>query len=217
MWMKPRACSSIAATTLGWEWPVVTTAMPAVKSRNRLPSTSVTQHPSPLSMTKGYARVKLGDIARASRAISAAAFGPGSGVLMRGFTSGENNSVVTLTKEQVRILNARHFATVATVMPDGSPEATVVWIETDGKYIYFNTAFPRLKARNLERDRRVAITVFDPKPPYHDVLAIRGRAELIFEGADAHIDKLSRAYEGKPFDFRPGQKRVIVRVTPERI
>ena len=136
---------------------------------------------------------------------------------MRGFTSGENNSVVTLTKEQVRILNARHFATVATVMPDGSPEATVVWIETDGKYIYFNTAFPRLKARNLERDGRVAITVFDPKHPYDDVLAIRGRAELIFEGADAHIDKLSRLYEGKPFDFRPGQKRVIVRVTPERI
>jgi PPOX class probable F420-dependent enzyme len=125
--------------------------------------------------------------------------------------------VVALTKRQVRLLNARHFATVATVMPDGSPEATVVWIETDGKYIYFNTAFPRLKAKNLERDPRVAITVFDPTHPYDDVLAIRGRAELIFEGADAHIDKLSRIYEGKPFSFRPGQTRVIVKVTPERI
>jgi PPOX class probable F420-dependent enzyme len=125
--------------------------------------------------------------------------------------------VVTLTEQQVRILNARHFATVATVMPDGSPEATVVWIETDGKYIYFNTAFPRLKARNLERDPRVAITVFDPKHPYDDVLAIRGRAELIFEGANEHIDKLSRLYDGKPFKLPPGQKRVIVKVTPERI
>jgi len=132
--------------------------------------------------------------------------------------SGENSSVVALTKEQVRILNARHFATVATVMPDGSPEATVVWIETDGEYIYFNTAFPRLKARNLERDPRVAITVFDPKHPYDEVLAIRGRAELIFEGADEHIDKLSRLYVGKPFkSFLPGQTRVIVKVTPERI
>ena len=147
----------------------------------------------------------------------AAALGPGRGVLRRGFTSGENSSVVALTKQQVRILNARHFATVATVMPDGSPEATVVWIETDGKYIYFNTAFPRLKARNLERDPRVAITVFDPQHPYDEVLAIRGRAELIFEGADEHIDKLSSVYEGKPFTFRPGQKRVIVKVTPERI
>jgi PPOX class probable F420-dependent enzyme len=141
--------------------------------------------------------VKLGDIARASRAMRAAAFGPGRGVLRRGFTSGEKiAAVIALTKKQAQLLNARHFATVATVMPDGSPEATVVWIETDGKYIYFNTAFPRLKARNLERDPRVAITVFDPKQPYDEVLAIRGRAELVLEGADEHIDKLSRMYKG---------------------
>ncbi len=126
--------------------------------------------------------------------------------------------MVKLTKKQVQILNARHFATIATVMPDGSPEATVVWIETDGTYIYFNTAFPRLKALNLERDPRVAITVFDPKQPYRDVLAVRGRAELIREGANEHIDKLSRMYTARPFrDFRPGQTRVIVKVTPERI
>ena len=118
--------------------------------------------------------------------------------------------MIALTKKQAQLLNARHFATVATVMPDGSPEATVVWIETDGKYIYFNTAFPRLKARNLERDPRVAITVFDPRHPYDEVLAIRGRAELILEGADEHIDKLSRIYEGKPFkNYLPGQTRVI--------
>jgi PPOX class probable F420-dependent enzyme len=126
--------------------------------------------------------------------------------------------VVALTAEQVRILNGKNFATVATVMPDGSPEATIVWIETDGTYIYLNTAFPRLKARNLQRDPRVAITVFDCNRPYDEVLAIRGTAELILEGANEHIDKLSRMYEGKPFkDFRPGQTRVIVKVTPERI
>ena len=125
--------------------------------------------------------------------------------------------MVALTEQQVQILNGRHFATVATVNPDGSPEATVVWIETDGTYIYFNTALPRLKARNLERDPRVAITVFDPKHPYDDVLAIRGRAELIREGADEHIDKLSRMYKGEPFKFRRGQNRVIVKVTPEQI
>ncbi len=103
-------------------------------------------------------------------------------------------------------------------MPDGSPEATVVWIETDGTYVYFNTAFPRLKARNLERDPRVAITVVDCERPYDDVLAIRGRAELILEGADEHIEKLSRLYEDRPFQgFRPDQTRVIVKVTPERI
>src|SRR5712692_2473364 len=212
----------MAATTRGWECPVVTTAMPAVKSRNRLPSTSVTQQPLPWSITNGYARVKLGDIARASRAISSAAFGPGSGVRINGRRSAamraDNISVVKLTERQVRLLNGRHFATVATVMPDCSPEATIVWIETDGKYIYFNTAFPRLKALNLTRDNRVAITVVDPAHPYRDALAIRGRAELITEGANEHIEKLARTYTGYRFKgFRPGQQRVIVKVTPERI
>jgi len=125
--------------------------------------------------------------------------------------------VVKLTAHQVRIVNGKNFATVATVMPDGSPEATLVWIETDGTYIYFNTAVHRLKARNLQRDPRVAIVVYDCNEPYSNVLAIRGRAEMILEGADEHIDKLSRMYEGKPFGFRPTETRVIVKVTPERI
>ena len=131
---------------------------------------------------------------------------------------GDNISVVKLTARQVRIINGLRYATVATVMPDGSPEATVVWIETDGVHIYFNTAFPRLKARNLQRDNRVAITVFDPAHPYRDVLAIRGRSELITEGAREHIEKLARKYTGRAFKgFRPDQTRVIVKVTPERI
>ena len=126
--------------------------------------------------------------------------------------------MVKLSAYQVRLLNGLHFATVATVMPNCSPEATVVWIETVGKYIYFNTAFPRLKARNLQRDNRVAITVVDPKHPYRGALAIRGHAELIMEGANEHIEKLARMYTGRKFKgFRFDQTRVIVKVTPERI
>jgi PPOX class probable F420-dependent enzyme len=125
--------------------------------------------------------------------------------------------VVSLTAEQIAILNGKNFATVATVMPDGSPEATLVWIETDGTYVYFNTAVHRVKARNLQRDPRVAIVVYDCEDPYSEVLAIRGRVEMILEGADEHIDKLSRMYEGKPFTLRPTETRVIVKVTPERI
>jgi len=131
---------------------------------------------------------------------------------------GDNISVVKLTERQVRILNGRHFATVATVNPDCSPEATVIWIETDGEYIYFNTALHRLKARNLQRDNRVAITVYDPAHPYRDALAITGTAEFITEGANEHIEKLARSYTGYRFKgFKPGQTRVIVKVTPERI
>jgi PPOX class probable F420-dependent enzyme len=131
---------------------------------------------------------------------------------------GDNIKVVKLTARQVRILNGRHFATVATVNADCSPEATVIWIETDGTYIYFNTALHRIKARNLLRDNRVAITVVDPAHPYKDALAISGRAEFITEGANEHIEKLARTYTGYRFKgFRPGQTRVIVKVTPERI
>ena len=125
--------------------------------------------------------------------------------------------MVKLTEQQVRILNGKNFATVATVMPDGSPEATLVWIETDGTFIYFNTAMHRLKARNLKRDPRVSIVVYGCNEPYSDVLAIRGRVEMILEGANEHIDKLSHMYEGKAFAFRPAETRVIVKVTPERI
>lgn len=126
--------------------------------------------------------------------------------------------MVKLTARQVRILNGRHFATVATLMPDGSPQATVVWIETDGVYVYFNTAYRRVKVRNIERDNRVAITVFDPANPERDVLAIKGRAELIGEGAAEHADKVARMYTGRKFRrLRPGEVRVIVKVTPESV
>src|ERR1041384_4386055 len=72
-----RAWSSIAATTLGCEWPVEVTAMPAVKSRNSLPSTSVIHRPSPFATASGYGRVKLVESAALSRPTSAAARGPG--------------------------------------------------------------------------------------------------------------------------------------------
>ena len=122
-----------------------------------------------------------------------------------------------LTPEQVRLLNAPNFATVATVMPDGSPEATVVWIESDADHVYFNTAMHRLKARNLQRNPHVAVSVFDPADPYRG-LAVRGRAELILEGARESLDRISMAYDGKPFrDLEPGEVRVIVKITPEKI
>lgn len=103
-------------------------------------------------------------------------------------------------------------------MPDGSPQATVVWIETDGTYVYFNTAYHRVKVRNIERDNRVAITVFDPANPERDVLAIKGHAEVIKEGAAEHAHKLARMYTGRRFrHLRPGEVRVIVKVTPESV
>jgi PPOX class probable F420-dependent enzyme len=125
--------------------------------------------------------------------------------------------VPTLSPEQVKLLNPPHFATVATVMPDGSPEATVIWIESDSEHVYFNTAMHRLKARNLQRNPHVAVTVFNPDDPYVGV-AVRGRAELSTEGANEHIERLARAYTGEGFrGLGPNEVRVIVKITPERI
>jgi PPOX class probable F420-dependent enzyme len=125
--------------------------------------------------------------------------------------------VPKLSPEQVRLLNAPNFATVATVMADGSPEATVIWVESDAEHVYFNTAMHRLKARNLQRNPHVAVTVFDPDNPYRGG-AVRGRAELILEGANENADAVSRAYTGEPFrDLGPDEVRVIVKITPERI
>jgi PPOX class probable F420-dependent enzyme len=122
-----------------------------------------------------------------------------------------------LTPDQIRLLNAPNFATVSTVMPDGSPESTIVWIEADADHVYFNTAMHRLKARNVERDPRVAICAWDVNDPYVGV-AVRGHAELVLEGAHENANEISLRYDGKPFrDLAPGEVRVIVKVTPERI
>lgn len=110
------------------------------------------------------------------------------------------------------------FGYVATVMPDGAPQVTPVWVDYDGTYVIFNTAKGRVKERNLRRDRRVALTISDPSNPYR-YIQVRGRAELSEEGADEHIDRLAKKYLGmdKYPSRQPGEVRVIVRITPEAV
>ncbi len=110
------------------------------------------------------------------------------------------------------------FAFVATTMPDGTPQVTPAWIDYDGQYVIFNTVVGRVKERNLRDRPTVAIAVLDPQNPYRYV-QIRGRAELIEQGADAHIDKMAKKYLGVdkyPY-HQPGERRIIVRVTPEQV
>jgi len=118
------------------------------------------------------------------------------------------------------ILEKKSFAHLATLMPDGSPQVSPVWIDTaaDGKIIV-NSARGRRKDQNIERDRRVALSVTDPDKPYR-ALMIRGRVvDIVTEGADAHIDKLAKKYMGKdryPFR-RPGEERVMYVIEPEKV
>lgn len=121
----------------------------------------------------------------------------------------------SLTPDDIALLEEPQLAHVATTMKDGSPQVTPVWVDTDGTALLFNTAKGRVKYTNLERDPHVAISVVDKADPYRYVI-VRGTAELVEEGADAHIDKLAKKYLG--VDSYPMRKadetRVIVKVTP---
>ncbi|MCH8327194.1 MAG: PPOX class F420-dependent oxidoreductase [Candidatus Marinimicrobia bacterium] len=88
------------------------------------------------------------------------------------------------------LLEGANIAHLATVMADGSPQVTAVWVDYDGKHILVNTAEGRQKPRNLRRDPRVALSIANQENAYAWA-AIRGRVvELTPEGADEHIDKL---------------------------
>ena len=73
-----------------------------------------------------------------------------------------------------RLLEGKNIAHVATLMRDGSPQVTAVWVDVDGDRILVNTAEGRTKPRNVRRDPRVAISIADAETP--EVAAfIRGR------------------------------------------
>jgi PPOX class probable F420-dependent enzyme len=115
------------------------------------------------------------------------------------------------------LFNKRAFAALTTLMPDGSPQTTPVWVDTDGEYVIFNSAKGRQKDRNVRRDPRVALAIVDPENPYR-YLEVRGKvAEITQHGADAHIDKMAKKYLGQDkYPYRQdGEVRVIYKVRPE--
>ncbi len=115
------------------------------------------------------------------------------------------------------LFNKRAFAALTTLMPDGSPQTTPVWVDSDGEYVIFNSAKGRQKDRNVRRDPRVALAIVDPDNPYR-YLEVRGKvAEITEEGADAHIDKMAKKYLGQDkYPYRQGgEVRVIYKVRPE--
>jgi PPOX class probable F420-dependent enzyme len=109
-----------------------------------------------------------------------------------------------------------NFVTVATLNPDGAPQASVVWAKADGDAILFSTVKGRRKHANLLRDPRVNLTVFDIADPY--VYAeVRGTAAITDDPDGALIDELSRAYTGNPWKEHGPAERVIVRVTADHL
>jgi PPOX class probable F420-dependent enzyme len=128
-------------------------------------------------------------------------------------------SDVALTDEQRELFHEPNLAHFVTLMPDGAPQVTPVWVdERDGR-IWINTAEGRVKSNNIRRDPRVAVLVVDRNDPYRWV-EVRGRVvEYTREGADDHIDFLSAKYTGreKYRNHVPGQFREILKIQPERV
>ena len=117
-----------------------------------------------------------------------------------------------LTEEQVELFRGANFAVVSTVDERGRPQSTIVWVDTDGEDVLFNTTTTRAKGRNLAQSPYASVLVF--ADPYTWV-EVEGPVETTEEGAAEHIDKLSLKYDGEP--FTNPENRLIVRVHPERI
>ncbi|KAG2472209.1 MAG: Pyridoxamine 5'-phosphate oxidase-related FMN-binding protein [Nitrosopumilales archaeon] len=128
-------------------------------------------------------------------------------------------SQATITPEIAKLFQGKNFVSFSTLMKDGSPHVAPVWVDIDGNTILINTAVGRVKEKNVKRDNRVALSIFDHQNPY-DMVAIRGKViELTTDGADEHIDKLAKKYFGLdkyPY-HSPDEKRIIVKIKPEKI
>jgi PPOX class probable F420-dependent enzyme len=125
----------------------------------------------------------------------------------------------TIPEKYADLLDKPAFGSLGTLMPDGSPQVTPVWVDFDGKHVRINSAKGRVKDKNIRRDPRVSISLQDPANPYR-YLEIRGKVVDITEtGADDHINKLSQKYLGKPvYPFRqPNEVRVLYKIEPQKV
>ena len=129
----------------------------------------------------------------------------------------ETRTTPRLRDQDREILDKQTFARLATLMPDGSPQVTPVWVDYEGDRIVVNSAEGRVKPRNVREDPRVALSATDPDNPYEAVI-VRGRVdEITHEGADDHIDAMAKKYLGRDrYPFRQmGEQRVKIYIQPE--
>ena len=119
-----------------------------------------------------------------------------------------------LSDEVRALFEGPNYAHVATLLPDGAPHSVPVWVGVESGRIAFFTQPTSRKARNLERDPRVAISIIDGTNPFH-MAQVRGRVVGWVHGDDAVaiMDRLARKYTGEDFPMRSG---VAFLVEPER-
>ena len=125
---------------------------------------------------------------------------------------------IKLPESARKVLQDKAYGHVVTFGAGGRPQVTMVWVDTDGDDVLFNTAEGRKKLQNLRRDPRIIISVQD-RNDLQAYMVIHGTATLTEAGADAHLDKLAKRFLGMDqYPYRePGEKRVLVRVKVDRL
>ena len=119
---------------------------------------------------------------------------------------------MALPDELLTLLRGASPCFITTLMPDGSPQMTEVWVDTDGEHVVVNTFRGSLKERNVRRDPRVAVSVADADN-VRRYFAVRGDVVAVTEdGAQAHIDELSRRYLGMDYPGFGGGPQVRVKL-----
>ncbi len=116
------------------------------------------------------------------------------------------------------LIDDKNFGALTTLMPDGMPQTQVMCVDADDDHVLINTEVGRQKYRNVERDPRVTVTVWNRSNPYQYV-EVRGHVAATVTGDDAraHIDSLSRKYTGGDYANPIATERVIVKIAPERV
>ena len=120
---------------------------------------------------------------------------------------------MNLPEDLVVLLRQPSPCFLSTVMPDGSPQMTQTWVDTDGEHVVINSVQGHQKVRNIERDPRVAVRVCDASRPSR-YFAVRGQVVgMTAEGGAEHIEALSQRYLGAPYPWYGGRDRVRVILT----
>ena len=117
----------------------------------------------------------------------------------------------------LELARGQNFAALTTLLPGGHPQTQVMWIDANEQHLLVNTEVHRQKFRNVERDPRVTVTIWDMEDSYRFV-EVRGEVVEKVKGQEAreHIDELSHKYRGKPYQPQIKSERVVFWIAPSR-
>jgi PPOX class probable F420-dependent enzyme len=118
-----------------------------------------------------------------------------------------------------QLIEAKTYAHVATLMPDGTPQVTQTWVDHEGDLVLINTFEGSQKHRNVLKNPKIALDISDPASAYN-VAMVRGRVrEVTFDGAEEHVDKMAKKYLGQDkYPMRRlGVRRVLLKIEASRV